>query len=119
MLSSLHTSVFKTFNKKKLTSPLLNYIKHNTSRFGSAIRYYPLTLGNTLASSFLITAVVVVFISIFISVIENCIFYEFFMYHYEFLCIFFEYTKRCIQKPYILPFFNSPILVSDLSYVWK
>ena len=50
----------------------------NKRTVGSAIQVLPF-------SSFLITAVVVVFISIFISIIENCIFYEFFMYHYEFL----------------------------------
>ena len=44
-LSSLHTSVFKTFNKKKLTSPLLNYMKGNTSRFGSAIQLLPSDIG--------------------------------------------------------------------------
>ena len=75
---------FLKLNKKKLTSPLLNYIKGNTSRFGSAIQVLPSDIGKYF-SSFLITAVVVVFISIFISIIENCIFYEFFMYHYEFL----------------------------------
>ena len=76
MLSSLHASVFKTFNKKKLASPLLNYIKDNTSRFGSAIQVLPSDIGKYF-SSFLITAAVVVFISIFISIIKNCVFYEF------------------------------------------
>ena len=87
MFSSLEIRLLPDFlklNKKKLTSPLLNYIKGNTSRFGSAIQVLPSDIGKYF-SSFLITAVVVVFISIFISIIENCIFYEFFMYHYEFL----------------------------------
>ena len=72
-LSSLQTSIFKTFNKKKLTSPL---------PLGLALlcSYYLLTLENTLAD---FTVVVVVFVSVFISIIENCLFYEFFMYHYD------------------------------------
>ena len=58
----------------------MNHIKGNTSRFGSAIQVLPSDIGKYL-SSFLITAVVVVFISMFISIIKNCIFYR-----YEFLC---------------------------------
>ena len=58
----------------------MNHIKGNTSRFGSAIQVLPSDIGKHL-SSFLITAVVVVFVSMLISIIENCIFY-----HCEFLC---------------------------------
>ena len=58
---------------------LLNYNEHNqTNDF----------LDSHASNSFIpfnFTAVVVVFISIFISIIENCIFYELFMYR-EFLC---------------------------------
>ena len=53
----------------------MNHIKGNTSRFGSAIQVLPSDIGKYL-SSFLITAVVVVFISMFISIIKNCIFYR-------------------------------------------
>ena len=51
----------------------MNNIKGNTSRFGSAIQALPSDIKKYF-SSFLITAVAVVFISMFISVIENCIF---------------------------------------------
>ena len=51
----------------------MNHIKGNTSRFGSAIQVLPSDIGKYL-SSFLITAVVVVSISMLISFIENCIF---------------------------------------------
>ena len=66
--------------KKKFASPSLNHIKGNTSRFGSAIQVLPSDIGKYF-SSFLITAVVFVFISMVISIIENCIFY-----YCEFLC---------------------------------
>ena len=46
----------------------------NTSSFGSAIQVSPSDISKYL-SSFLITLVAVVFISVFISVIENCIFF--------------------------------------------
>ena len=46
----------------------------NTSSFGSAIQVSPSDIRKYL-SSFLITLVAVVFISVFISVIENCIFF--------------------------------------------
>ena len=46
----------------------------NTSSFGSAIQVSPCDIRKYL-SSFLITLVAVVFISVFISVIENCIFF--------------------------------------------
>ena len=58
----------------------MNHIKGNTSRFGSDIQVLPSDIGKYF-SSFLITAAVVVLISVFISIIENCIFY-----HCEFLC---------------------------------
>ena len=75
-MSSLDTSFFfkKTFIKRNENSPLLNHIKGNTSRFGSAIQVLPSDIRKYF-SSFLITAVAVVFISMFISVIENCIFF--------------------------------------------
>ena len=68
----IHHFFFKkrTFNKRNYNSPLLNYIKGNTSSFGSAIQVLPSDIRKYF-SSFLITAVAVVFIS----VIENCIFY--------------------------------------------
>ena len=75
-MSSLDTSfcLKKTFNKRNKNSPLLNHIKGNTSSFGSAIQVLPSDIRKYF-SSFLITAVAVVFISVFISVIENCIFF--------------------------------------------
>ena len=54
----------KRLAKSNQTSPLLNYIKGNTSRFGSAIQVLPSDTGKYF-SLFLITAVVVVFISMF------------------------------------------------------
>ena len=56
------------------------HIKGNTSRFGSAIQILPSDIGKYL-SSYLITAVVVVFMSILHSITGNCIFYD-----CEFLC---------------------------------
>ena len=64
-MSSLHTLFLKTFNKKNRNSLLLNYLKGNTSRFGSAIQVLPCDIGEYL-SSFFNPVVVVVFISIFI-----------------------------------------------------
>ena len=57
----------------------MNYIKDNTSRFGSAIQALLSDTGKYF-SSFFITAVAV-FISMSISVFENCVFYS-----YKFLC---------------------------------
>ena len=51
----------------------MNHIKGNTFWLCSAIQVLPSDIRKYL-SSFLITAVAVVFISVFISVIENCIF---------------------------------------------
>ena len=51
----------------------MNNIKGNTSRFGSSIQVLPSDIRKYF-SSFLTTAVAVVFISMFTSVIENCIF---------------------------------------------
>ena len=76
-MSSLDTSHFfkkRTFNKRNYTSPLLNHIKSNTSSFGSAIQVLPSDIRKYF-SSFLITAVAVVFTFMFISIIENCIFF--------------------------------------------
>ena len=50
----------------------MNHIKGNTSRFGSAIQVLPSDIRKYF-SSFLIAAIAVVFISMFIPVIENCI----------------------------------------------
>ena len=36
-VSKLHTSFFKTFYEKELTSLSLIFVKGNTSRFGSAV----------------------------------------------------------------------------------
>ena len=77
-VSKLHTSFFKT-KKNKLVFYII-FVKGNTSRFGSAIQVLPSDIGKYF-SSFLITAVVFVFISMVISIIENCIFY-----YFEFLC---------------------------------
>ena len=52
----------------------MNHIKGNTSRFDSAKQVLPSDIRKYF-SSFLITAVAVVFISMFISVIENFIFF--------------------------------------------
>ena len=77
-MSSLDTSFFfkkRTFNKRNKTSPLLNHIKGNTSSFVSAIQVLASDIRKYF-SSLLITAVAVVFISVFISGIsENCIFF--------------------------------------------
>ena len=59
----------------------------NTSRCGSAIQVLPSDIGKYL-SSFLITAVVVVFISMLISIVQN---YSF--YHCEFLCQKYSLTR--------------------------
>ena len=60
------TSFFKKLlTKRNLTSPLLNYVKGITSRFGVAIQVLPSEIGEYF-SSFSITVVVVVFIQIFI-----------------------------------------------------
>ena len=61
-VSSLYTSFLKTFNQ---ASPLLNYCKGNTSRFGSAIQVSPPDIGEYF-SSFFIAGAVIVFISVFI-----------------------------------------------------
>ena len=74
-------SVSKLLTKRNETSPLLNHVKGNASRFSSVIQVLTSDIGNTYFSSFLITVVLVVYISMFISIIENCIFY-----HCEFLC---------------------------------
>ena len=60
----------------------MNHIKGNVIPlgFGSDIQVLPSDIGKYF-SLFLITVVVVVFISMFISIIENCNFY-----HCEFLC---------------------------------
>ena len=50
----------------------MNHIMGNTSSFGSAIQVLPFDIRKYF-SSFLITAIAVAFISVFISVIENCI----------------------------------------------
>ena len=77
-MSPLDTSLFfkkkRAFNKRNYTSPLLNHIKGNTSSFGSAIQVLPSDI-RKYSSSILITAVAVVFISVFISIIEDCIFF--------------------------------------------
>ena len=52
----------------------MNHIECNTSSFGSAIQLFPSDIRKYF-SSFLITAVAVVFISMFIFVIDNCIFF--------------------------------------------
>ena len=52
----------------------MNHIRGNTSRFGSAIQVLPSDI-RTCSSSFLISAVAVVFISMFISVIEFFFFF--------------------------------------------
>ena len=54
----------KLLTKKNETSPLLNYLKSNTSKFGSAIQVLPSDIGEYF-SSFFNAVVVVVFISIF------------------------------------------------------
>ena len=56
---------FKTFNKRNQTNPLLNHIIGNTSRFGSAIQVLPSDIRKYF-SSFLITAVAVASIFMFI-----------------------------------------------------
>ena len=66
----------KLLTKRNVSSALLNYVKGNTSRFGSAIQVLPPDIGECF-SSFSIT--VVYFCSYF--VIEKCIFY-----HCKFLC---------------------------------
>ena len=74
-------SVSKLLTKRNETSPLLNHVKGNASRFSSVIQVLTSDIGNTYFSSFLITVVLVVYISMFISIIKNCIFY-----HCKFLC---------------------------------
>ena len=61
----IHLFFFKTFNKRKQTSPFLNHIQGNTCRFGCAIEVLPSDIRKYF-SSFLITAVAVVSISMFI-----------------------------------------------------
>ena len=57
--------IFQNFNKKVYTSPLLNYVKSNTSRFDSTILILPSDIGEYL-SPFFNAVYAVVFISIFI-----------------------------------------------------
>ena len=66
-------SVSKLLTQRNQGGPLLNHTKDNTSKFSSAIQGLPSDIGNTYSSPFLITAVLVVYVSIFISIIENYI----------------------------------------------
>ena len=63
----------KLLTQRYKLSPLLNHIKGNTSRFGSAIQLLPSYIGKYFCSYLVLLTVVVVFISMFISVIEKCI----------------------------------------------
>ena len=74
-MSSLDTSFFFffKFNKRNQTSPLLIHIKGDTSKFGPAMQVLPFDITKYFRP-FLITAVAVVFISMFISVIKKCVF---------------------------------------------
>ena len=64
--------VFRS-KERNQTIPLLNHIKGNTSRFGSATQVLPSDITKYFRS-FFITAVAVVFIFMFISVTESCTF---------------------------------------------
>ena len=66
-------SVSKLLTKRNQSGHLLNHTKGNTFKFSSAIQGLPSDIGNTYSSPFLITAVLVVYVSIFISIIENYI----------------------------------------------
>ena len=76
-LKRCHHLIHHFFKKKLFTKETklvlyLIYIKDNTSSFCSAIQVLVSNIRKYLIS-FLITAVAIVFISMFISVIENCI----------------------------------------------
>ena len=73
-LNGANALLFK-LRKYFCLNPLLNHIKSNTSRLSSAIRVLSSDTGKYFRS-FLITAVAVFFISMFISVFGNCIFYN-------------------------------------------
>ena len=66
-LQKCHHSIhyFTKLLTKNQTSPLLNHLNGNTSRFGSAIQLLPSDIGEYLSSLFN-AIVVVVFISIFV-----------------------------------------------------
>ena len=51
----------KLLTKRNKTSPLLNHIKGNTSRFGSVIPVLPSDIGKYLSSFWITDVVVVVF----------------------------------------------------------